>query len=79
VVAQKTPLRSIRVSNFCWLHSANGKRKKIYFYKNKGYRYEDELGLKKLVTFPGNGARKFVGISLTHTERFYKHTSDRTT
>jgi hypothetical protein len=44
VVAQKTPLRSRRVLNLCWLHSGNGKRKYFCFYKNKGYRYKDELG-----------------------------------
>jgi hypothetical protein len=44
-------------------HGEKGKRKYFYFYKNKGYRYEDELGLKKIATVPGNGIRKLVGIS----------------
>ena len=34
------------------------------FYKKKRYRYEDELGSKKILQpFLGNGARKLVGIS----------------
>jgi len=40
------------------------KRKYFCFYKNKGYKYEDELGSKKIwQLFPSNGTRKLVGIS----------------
>jgi hypothetical protein len=28
------------------------KRKLFCFYKNKGYKYEDELGSKKIATIP---------------------------
>jgi hypothetical protein len=40
------------------------KVKEIYLFLQKGYKYEDELGSKKIQQpFPGNAVRKLVGIS----------------
>jgi len=36
----------------------------VFFYKKKRYKYEDELGSKKIwQLFPDDGARKLIGIS----------------
>ena len=42
------------------------KRKLFCFYKNKGYKYEDELGSKKIQQpFPGNGTKNACWYFLT--------------
>ena len=45
------------------------------FYKKRGYKYEDELGLKDIQQpIPGNGARNACWYFLMQTERFRKRT-----
>jgi hypothetical protein len=45
-------------------HGDKNKRKYFYFYKKKGYKYEDKLGSKKIrQPFYGNGAKMLNGIS----------------
>ena len=45
------------------------------FYKKKRYKYEDELGSKKIwQPFPSNGARNACRYFLTHTEIIRKRT-----
>ena len=53
------------------------KEKYFYFYKRKDkrYRYEDELGLKKIrQSFPGNGAKNACWYFLMHTKIVRKRT-----
>ena len=51
------------------------KRKLFCFYKNKGYKYEDELGSKKIQQpFPDNGARNACWYFLMQIERIRKCT-----
>ena len=46
----------------------------VFFYKKKRYKYEDELGSKKIrQLFPGNGARNVYWYFLTHIEIINKH------
>ena len=46
----------------------------VFLYKKKRYRYEDELGSKKIQPFPGNVARNACWYFLTHIEIIRKHT-----
>jgi len=44
------------------------KKKLFCFYKNKGYKYKDELGLKKIATIPQQQCQKACWYFLTFIE-----------
>ena len=50
------------------LHGEKGKRNNVVFIKRKGYRYEDELGSKKIATVPWQWRQKACWYFLTSTE-----------
>ena len=50
VMAQETPPLKGQVCNGCWHHDEKDKRNIFVFIKrkDKGYRYEDKIGSKKI-------------------------------